>query len=1440
MALEKSRIVEQGESPHAHEREAVEFTTQQLPNTDPYHLWALCDLIDPPTGRLYEIDLIVLGYSALYIVEVKSGPGRYIGDSVDWHRLPPDGSKPRYMDPPLRLTNHKAKVLKSRLDKKMQGRAPWTEALVFLSAPEADLQIDLRDDGRVRVVTRSGLRDALTKHQFFGADANRKPSRISAPEMRDIVQAMSAIGLQRRKGKAFAGQYELKEVLLEGSGFQDRAAEHRTLEGMRRRARVYLVPQQTSVERRQQLRRAAEREAQLLYGLREHPNILSFIDHETDAPLGPTVLFDEFEGGIPLPAFLRQEAGLTFEERATIVCQVGRALHFCHQNGVVHRALSPDAVLVRRHPDDRRIDTRLFNFQLAEGDRASATVHWSQLASDPWALYQAPELREDSSRGSEVTDIFSLGAVAYFVLTGKDPGASLREVEERLMRDGFLDPSAVVDYLPESVAELVRAATTRTPARRFDHLFSWVEILAAEAKPLAPIAPPEVSPLDATEKDIIGGDLMVEKVLGHGATSRVLQVVREKDNSAYALKVSLSEVQDERLREEGEALAKLRHPRINELVERRTIGGRQCLLLSLAGKETLQSYLVREGTVSLDYAARFGEDLLSALEYLQEEGVVHRDIKPANVGIGAPTKKDIRLTLFDFSLVRAAPSDLHVGTSAYRDPFLSVRGQWDTAADRYSAAVTLHEMLTGVRPRLADGKSHLDPDAEVIIAAERFDPSCRDALSAFFERAVARDLDRRWGDAKQMRQAWERAFRTESAHPTPATAIDGTSATRRGQHQETAPAQPPSSEPRAVRPSWSEEVLRAIGPSTTIEGLPLSTRARNALDRAGAAVARDVLSLPDNRLSVVRGVGSLVVEEILAFRAAWTAVSPMETPVVVPFFVGYRGEDLLITTLGIEGSAATVLHDAGLRTLRAIAGAPDTTITQLAERHAFDAAAVHSLLAKENSAAAARAHPTTVEGWVDVLVSPAKKRAKYLLSLFGLVEPFLGRLDVSANDVATHLDVTRANVYFALGDCRPHWEKHASIADLRAMVHGVIDEAAGALPLAKAASGLLAHVAHDRTVAPAVSLARAAALVRVVTEVEKDAPNGLSFVRIHDRPWIVASEGHAAGLRDLGAACDTLADRSVLASWGEVSRVLVEAAAGSPFAMFGADVLARLGTDVSSHAACSARQEIYRKGLPATRALELCAPLLRGRLTAEAIAARVAARYPEAEALPARPELDALLEPHHLTFDGQVFHRLGDRPAATSVLTSFSSLPKEVDEHAADFDDRLRNAVERGGLRVVGVRAVRAEAATMALAKRLGVVPIDISAKLIEQMRVLAAEGEVDEGAVHKADVDADGAPETWALLRKLANDAAERLADTLLPPKAPLVLAQPGLLARYRLDAFSERLRAAADEEHASPIFVVVPSRDVGRIPRLADWSIAGAKSMWMPETWVQAASKS
>ena len=490
MALSQKRVHIVGESPYPHEQEAIRFAIDALPDTDPYHLWALIDYVDTSTARMYEIDLLIIGFSAIYLVEVKSGPGVYEGDSVDWWRT--DDERRRYMDPPLISTNLKSKVIKSRLQAQLRNRklTPWIEPLVFLSHENTTLKFD--PDGVVRVVTRKNFTEAICFGRFPGADGRRRP-RISRPQIDACLKGLAAIGFRPRKGKARAGSYELQGILQDGPGYQDRLAVHHQQPKMRRRARTYLVPSQTSVEQRQKLRRAADREAMLLADVREHPNVLHCYDYVDDAPLGPTVLFDSFDGGIPLDAFIRQYPELSFSERTILLEQVARAVHFCHQQGVIHGALTPEAVLVRQisakqaeqraHPGGRTkstIEVRLYNFQLGFSADVNATSHWTTLTADSWLVYQAPELFHDPHGRSPQTDVFSLGAIACFIFTGKPPADTLGDAHEILQRCGYYDPRLIDDAIPDQLAAAIEFATYLRFANRADDVGEWIELLLGE------------------------------------------------------------------------------------------------------------------------------------------------------------------------------------------------------------------------------------------------------------------------------------------------------------------------------------------------------------------------------------------------------------------------------------------------------------------------------------------------------------------------------------------------------------------------------------------------------------------------------------------------------------------------------------------------------------------------------------------------------------------------------------------------------------------------------------------------------------------------------------------------------------------------------------------------------------------------------------------------
>ena len=248
--------------------------------------------------------------------------------------------------------------------------------------------------------------------------------------MKEVIAALRRLGIREARASRLVGQYRLGNLLVEGPGYQEHKGEHTSIDGMTSRIRSYLVPRGRSVEARSQLDRAARREAQILTRLGEHRHILRCTDLKPDAPLGPALLFEAFEGGEPLDAFIRRQPELSFDDRLEILHQLADALHYCHRSHVFHRNLSPSAVLVRKK-DGEPIETRLHSFQLAMQQEGSiGTRHLTELTEDAGLLYRAPEVIDDPAKALPESDVFSLGAVAFFVLTGQAPRGLSRRARE--------------------------------------------------------------------------------------------------------------------------------------------------------------------------------------------------------------------------------------------------------------------------------------------------------------------------------------------------------------------------------------------------------------------------------------------------------------------------------------------------------------------------------------------------------------------------------------------------------------------------------------------------------------------------------------------------------------------------------------------------------------------------------------------------------------------------------------------------------------------------------------------------------------------------------------------------------------------------------------------------------------------------------------------------
>ena len=1418
MDKKSPRVVSGEETEYPWEREAIDFVVDALPDTDPHRVWALQELYDPSSGRLFEIDLLVLSRTGLYLVEIKSNPGVLTGDMRDWTFREP-GGRPKNRDCPYPTTNKKAKKLRSLLDRHWKGRpgrAPWVQALVFLSAE--GLQVRLRDGTPPWLTTREDVRQVLVN----GIGHGRSGAVINKPTMRALSDVFHELGLRPRRSARIVGGYTLKELLDEGPAYQEHRAHNEAISDSAR-VRSYLVPRQTTPERRQMLQRAAEREAKVLARLGRHPRILGYRSFVPDAPLGPALLFECFDGGRTLDDFLRDEPDLPFDDRLDILQQVTEAVEHVHRNEYLHRNLSPGSVLVRR--TDAGLEVRLHRFATAMGGHTSlGTVHVDDLARERDRLYQAPEVLSDPAKATTASDVFSLGALAFFLLTGLPPAATLRE-RERVLREGDgLHLSAVRDDL-SGLDDAIAFATAPFAVNRIDSAFQWFEAYFLEqlTRPAEPETT-ETDVYDARPGDTLLGGYTVIGKLGSGATARVFHV--RKDDRSHALKVPHDDGCEERLREEAEVLRGLRHTNIVRYDEVLHLGDRACLLMEFAGDKSLADELREQGTLDLDTARTWGEDLLQALQYLEEHGITHRDIKPGNLGFSSLKKRKAHLTLYDFSLAASDPRGVASGTPEWRDPWLHLRGRWDAAADRFAAAAVLHRMLAGVRPQLVDSGP---ARGTVKVEAERLDAALRDRLAGFFARSFEREIADRYPTAEAMRSEWVALF--------------------------VAPRHAPQPESPAA-----DAALDAADSDTRIDALPLSSRARNALDRAGVLTVAELLGLPRNHLSAIRGIGHKVAREIVDMAEALrTRLTVDAVPGALPDFPG-PVLSLDAEELELDVRTFDALTEAALTNTADIAACPRSRLDRLVgEEAAARLVGTLERLASEMPA------PGTVGDWLGAMLirlkserTKADDRGRVLVGLDRLPKGSdeAGRGGRSVNQVATAFDIEPALVHSSLQFLRKRWAEGPVAGRLRDAVEELL---AGEGPAAsfERLGTELARRRSPGTDPSEADVADAVCAVRLAAEVR---PTALQWRLIGGRPWTATDPSALDALAHLADAADDLAAREPLPSSEAVRSLLAEHAAGTPWADQPIDRLVSVAAEASRRAAGSARLELYPRRMPAARAIRLSQPVLvpptsGDGLSVDAVQRSVAARYPDAEPVPGRPVLDRLLAPLALTWSDAAGDEGGYlRPGvAHGTTTGTVQLPGRTPrarthqplrqsptaQEAREFLDSLRRGLDAGRFRVVQVRADLSEQVVEPLAAETGTDVVSLDHALWKHVEAVAAAKKVRMNVLLAADREGPEGPQ-WGRLCTLMQLAAGALVDDLLAHRDdPRLLVRPGALARYGLAETITALSLRAQSEEGAGIVLLLPSHDDGRAPSIngtlpVPTETAGQR-LRLPESWMR-----
>ena len=261
----------------------------------------------------------------------------------------------------------------------------------------------------------------------------------------------------------------------------------------------------------------------------------------------------------------------------------------------------------------------------------------------------------------------------------------------------------------------------------------------------------------------LGDAYRVDRELGGGGMSRVFVAHDLSLDRDVVIKVLSDEatagVSADRFRREIQVIARLQHPHVVPIHSAGSADGSLYYTMPYVAGETLRARLAREGTLPVTDVVRLLREVLDALAFAHENGVVHRDIKPENVLLASG-----HAVVADFGIAKAlresgtlTSAGFSVGTPAYMAPEQATADPGtDHRADLYAVGVLGYELLTGAPPFGGTPQQvitqHLTtPPAP--IAAKRADAP--DALGDVITRALAKDPAERPQSAREMIAALE-------------------------------------------------------------------------------------------------------------------------------------------------------------------------------------------------------------------------------------------------------------------------------------------------------------------------------------------------------------------------------------------------------------------------------------------------------------------------------------------------------------------------------------------------------------------------------------------------------------------------------------------------------------------------------------------------------------